>query len=159
MNKPDVILAFGFSREGEANQHIAISAKVCLRKYEIPIFTQNDVAQHLSDVRPIIVVEEGKRYLSTLGIVLAFITLAQKRGWKRVFVVAAPPHIWRCVRDLQKMGFEVFDDRFYFQTAYQKSFWYNRKDSQPWVRGPLRWWLREIILRVLPWKVYFKYTA
>lgn len=162
MKKPDVIVAFGFTKEGEANQHIAIEAKGYSNRYKIPIFTQKDVAQYLSlsDVKqPVLVAEESEKYLSTLGIVLAFGALAQWYKWRRVFVIAVPSHQWRCSRDLRKMGFEVMDDRRYFKDSYQSSFWYNPNDPQLWVRSSLRWWLREIPLRLMPWKIYSKLTA
>ena len=160
MEKPDAIVAFGFTKEGEANEHIAIEAKGYSHRWGVPIFTQNDVARYLSDVKqPVLIAEENERYLSTLGIVLAFKKVAQQHRWKRVFVIAVPPHVWRCSRDLRKMGFDVLDDRSYFKDAYRSSFWYNRKDPQLWVRGRIRWWSREIVLRLLPWNIYSKLTA
>ena len=163
---PDVIVAFGFTKEGEGNRHLASYAAYLSKQFSVPIFTQKDVARcfansdyHLERTgQSVLVAEEWDTYLSTLGIATALKREAGSRNWRRVAVVAAPCHEWRCIRDLRKMGFKVIKTDDYLRRAYWFHFWYNRKDPQLWVHGPLIWWLREIPLRLLPWNLYSRLT-
>lgn len=159
MKKPDVVVAFAFSKEGKANWDIGCHAEYVAKKHEIPLFTQKDVSKHLKPSSVVIFnAEEKEKYLSTLGIVNAFKKMAETKNWRTVFVVAAPCHIERCCRDLKRVGFHIVTSD-YFKVAYIFSFWYNSKDSQIWVRNPIIWWFREIILRLMPWKLYSKIAA
>jgi hypothetical protein len=158
LEKPDVIVAFGFGKEEKTNFHIGEHARYLALKYGVPLFTQQDVAKSLKEVYPpkVIIAEENGQYLSTLGIVRAVKTMSSIYGWKHVAVVAAPCHERRCIRDLRKMGFSIVRDDGYLRNAYGWPFWYNKDDPQVWVHNPLIWWIREIVLRMMPWGLYSK---
>lgn len=124
----------------------------CASPEKIPIFTQNDVVKYYNkedkkSVTIFIAEEQEDSYLSTLKIVKQFKNEAIKQNWKNVLVVAHSNHVCRCVRDLKKHGFVI--------TAKKcPSIYWNKNDSQVWVRNPLFWWTREIILRILPFHLY-----
>lgn len=96
-----------------------------------------------------------KGYPNTLKLINEFAELAKKNNWKKVLVIAAPMHAKRCVKDLRKMGFNAYEDK-YLRKQYNFSsiWWYNHNSTQTWTRSGLYWWSREIILRLLPWKIY-----
>lgn len=161
VSKPDVIVAFGFSKKGMSNFRIAHHAQDLSDKYNVPIFTQSDVSDELyiDSSKPLAYdAEETDGYLSTLGIVRSLKRKASDKKWKRVMVVAAPCHEWRCVRDLRKTGFEILEDESDYKRKYRRFHWFHEKDPQVWVRNPVIWWLREIPLRVLPWSLYSRLT-
>ncbi|MBI5401494.1 hypothetical protein HZB05_01550 [Candidatus Wolfebacteria bacterium] len=154
MKKPDVVVAFAFSKEGNANKDLAIYARYIATEYGVPIFTQTDISKHLPPTVTVFTAEEGEKYLSTLGVSISFAEVAKKKNWRKPFIIAAPCHSWRCQRDLKKIGFQVVSDD--YLRAYYFKFWYAPKDRQIWVHNPCIWWFREIILRLMPWKLYSK---
>lgn len=163
MEKPDIILAFGFGTEGEPNRYIALYAKDCSRRYGVKVFTEEYVMPYLKDISGMGVVffaEREGRHLSTFRIIDSFKNSAyvRRNHCKRVLLIAAPCHRGRCIRDLRKFGFEVIEDQ-----SVMKSFrtmnWYNRDDPMFWVWNSFFWWWREIILRLLPWKIYSRIAA
>ncbi len=156
MKLVEIIVAFAFSKEGTCNGFIASHAVDLARKFDVPVFTQEDIKKRMSEFSPvatIVAAEEG--YLSTLGIVSQLKAAAKAPGWHRVAVVAAPCHYWRCVRDLQKMGFKVVDVGNLKRRAIP---WWNPFDPQVWVHNPFIWWVREIPVRLLPWWLYSRIT-
>ncbi|MDO8470247.1 MAG: hypothetical protein Q7S84_04530 [bacterium] len=154
LEKPDVIVAFGFSKRGNANRSIAWAASFAAARFGVPVFTQDDVF-HAMDlmVKSILAKENG--YLSVLGICEQLKELAIQKGWRVVLVKAPPMLRWRCKRDLKKLGFEIFKSslRAMMETK-PKGGWYNPDDPQLWVRGPWIWWAQELPLRMLPWPAY-----
>ena len=155
--KPDVIVAFGFSKKGAANRAIARAAIASVAFYGVPVFTQDDVL-HEMELRVVRVqsANEERGYLSTLGICKQFKYFAD-RNWNhaKIRVIAAPMHQWWCERDLKRLGFEIFEPPTKTRvTEPQIGGWYNPSDPQIWVRNRWIWWSRELILRALPWFIY-----
>ncbi len=153
-----VVVAFAFSKTGQSNLTIAKRATALAKAWKAPIFTQNDVALHIDPKAEGVVLFTAKQtagYLSTFGIVRDLKGLSKIAGWTRAIVVAAPSHDGRCIRDLEMMGFDVIQDRdFHLRRHTLKGHWYNPRDPQLWVRNPLIWWMREAILRLMPWGIY-----
>lgn len=166
----DVIFAFAFGSPENliSNHNIAERAKEIYYDYSqnIPLMTQTDIA-----FSPLLY-DERKNYLknlwlldfvgchrnnhfSTLKLIKRFKEYAEINNWKKVLVIAAPMHSKRCVRDLKKMGFDAYEDK-YLREKYSMAsiWWYHHKSTQFWTRSGLYWWPREIILRLLPWKIY-----
>ena len=155
--KPDVIVAFGFSKRGAANRAIARAAIVSTAFYGIPVFTQDDVSHKMEPVvAQVQSANEERGYLSTLGICKQFKYFAD-RNWNhaKIRVIAAPMHQWRCERDLKMLGFEIFEPPTKSRVAEPRiGRWYNPSDPQIWVRNGWIWWARELILRALPCFIY-----
>lgn len=161
----DVIFAFAFGSPADliSNCNIAERAKNIFEDSEEikPLLTQKDIVNafplfYKRRHRKIFIGDDHKtEYLSTLKLIKKFNKLAEENNWKKVLVIAAPMHATRCVRDLRKMGFDAYEDK-YLKEHYNMAliWWYHHNSAQFWTRSGLFWWSREIILRMLPWKIY-----
>jgi hypothetical protein len=158
-------MTFGFTQKGKANIYLAWTSLALARGYQIPIFTQKDVAVHLRDRDDnvnVFVADQENEHISTLALVKIFEREAKFYKWKNILLVAAPPHIRRCRRDLEKFGFNVLTIENYIdleEKNQKKIKWYNKTDPQFWARNPIIWWSREIILRIMPYWLYRKLAA
>lgn len=160
--KPDVIIAFAFGvfrkqdQYKSPNWYIARQAEYLSKKFRIPIITQKDVPVDSTRLEVLFVEKNG--YLFTLDIAEKAAELKERWGWHRAKVVAAPPHEWRCRRDLLRLGFKEVEGDYYlrFKFWFWHRFWFSEKSLQPWTRSRTRWWLREIPLRLMPWWLYKK---
>lgn len=168
MAREVVVLAFAFARAPYLtvpNKTIGKRAIFLSQYLSADIFTQKDVlvtdsyecewVTYIDDLNP------KKKYTSTLDIVKAFIETAKKKGWKKVTVVAAPQHRERCYRDLRKSIKEENSEIPIMQITLDDcrtllENWYDKNSTQWWTRSAINWWLREIPLRLLPWRIYKK---
>ncbi len=158
--KPDVVLVFAFgARWSIANIRLVRKAEA-FGKIGPPIFTQWDLpvgegtvffAEDVLRTRENW--EEGQN-LSTLDVVQAFEYVAWKKGWRKVLILAAPQHMKRCLRDARRRLLHPEISRVMPYHWTLPWVWYNTT-SDPWyTRGRVRWWLREGIIRCLPWGLY-----
>jgi hypothetical protein len=114
-----------------------------------PVYTQHDLGVIL-EIKlgvSLLMAHQPGDHISSLAIIEQFAQAAKVNNWKVVKLVAARQHLWRCARDLEKILPEVDIDKIPVETAYLP-------DIQPWVTSPLRWWTRESIIRILPWRLY-----
>jgi len=159
--KPDVLITFAFTENGLANYTLAEKSIEFARFNNLPMFTQEDISKKIECTSVKILnnhdqlyIRESDSYLSTLGLIHGLKKVAEERNWNNVVVAAAPVHCWRCVRDLRKMGFHVLGC---LNVGIRTNkYWFNDNDPQIWVRNSLFWYIRESILRLLPWRVYSK---
>ncbi len=161
--KPDVVLVFAFGSQGTApNAGLSHKAEV-FGKMGIPVFSQWDVPVDNGTVffaEDILRMkgewQKGRR-IATLDVVRAFEYIAWDKGWRRVLILAAPQHLKRCLRDARKRLLHPQITRvegYHWRTL--ERFWYDPLSAQWYTRGPLRWWLREMFLRLLPWGLYVR---
>ena len=154
------VVAFGFTcaPASHSEREIAMGAQTLSQKFEAPIFTQICM--------PIIAGEFDVSYIAqspdgspppTLRICREAVAWARKRGITVLWVVCARPHRWRVKRDLQYAIREAGSDiKIYYEggrrVPYVEWFW---TGSKLWyARGPLRWHLRDTILRLMPFAIY-----
>lgn len=99
-----------------------------------------------------------RKYISSLDIIKRFLKLAKAFGWTKVLIIAAPQHLSRCVKDFCMESEEgYFDDIIpYDHGRVDSRLWYDSRDPQRWVRGPIIWGVRDAILSFLPWNLYKK---
>ena len=114
-----------------------------------PIFTQHDLGSilELKSGNTLIIACQSNDHVSTLALVEQFAQAAKINKWEVVKLVAARQHIWRCARDLKKVLPEICLDKIPVEVAYCS-------DVQEWAASPLKWWVRETIIRLLPWGLY-----
>ena len=146
-----VILALAFGVGQQINHPLKMKVEQLANIKNLPVYTQQDLAVSLklnSGIVLFIACQAGD-YLSSLAIIEQFAQAAKVRGWKAVKLVAASQHLWRCARDLKKVLPEIYIDKIPVEVDYLP-------DIQPWVTSPLRWWMRELIIRLLPWRLYKK---
>lgn len=153
--RPDVILAFAFGTSDLVNWQIAQQVDLLAKEYSVPVIAQEEVATRMYVKAEVVIAPSQEVCLSTLHICRQFESGANQRHWNKVLVVAAPPHQKRCVRDLGMLGFGAQTETGALTEWFTYwQWWYDKTSHQRWTRGPLRWWLREIPLRLLPWWLY-----
>lgn len=144
----DCVLAFACGEGADANKVIARKALQCAAEGGArTIFTQNDIPRWYDFPQSVEVVRatqgEGE-YINSLEIILQFKEFAEKRGYKRVLVIAVKQHVRRVVRDM----LEEIPELQVFSYKFERPV-YVPDDPQPHVRNSWRWWLREIPLRLV----------
>ncbi len=113
------------------------------------VYTQHDLGSilELQSGMSLVMAHQTGDHISSLATIEQFAQAAEMNGWKSVKLVAASQHIWRCARDLKEVLPKVHVQQIAVETPYLS-------DVQPWVTSPLRWWTRELIIRLLPWPLY-----
>lgn len=169
-----IIQAFGAGiLDGNAirsNRRLAQIANAARGIREAVVF-QKDVPLE-RDSKNVCIRGEGE-YLSTLGLFrrAKLVSSRQGEGEKEIRVLAAPQHLWRCMRDARR----VFPESEGFTVTkiscgdYPASEFYCQKSVQWWTRDPWAWWLgigggfpwfwpwrAELFIRLVPWTVYQK---
>lgn len=178
-----VAFAFGAPHSTFANWRIAEMARYEVWRQEqessleihAQIFTQRDIQfdplgpqNDPRDERTLVEVQsvevtyiEGESDCppSTLRIARGAVKWAKQRGIRKLWVVAAKPHLWRCVRDLKyaireaDAHIEVFVYQGIKEIPGDKWF-YPLGSTQKRVQSFWKWWPREIILRLMPMGIY-----
>lgn len=98
-----------------------------------------------------IFIAEEKESKSTLGFIRKLAELTKERKWENVLIIAAPPHLYRAVRDARKvLGKKVLVKG--VKPSFKCRWFENRKKA-------IIWWIREIILRAVPFGFYQKVAA
>ena len=89
--------------------------------------------------------------------------LAEMHVVNTIYVVCAPPHAARCIRDVERAvkdaGLTVEVKMAFYEGTFTYGDWFDPGSTQPHVRSAFRWWQREMILRLLPWKVYLRVAS
>lgn len=150
-----VAFAFGTGPYLLSNEHIKdIALKKALEENAL-IFTQFDSGIESASNVTFVTEKEGCPP-STLRMAVEGITWAIEKGITHLYVVAAKPHYRRCLFDLfnEKVIKEIeIEDLDIFlsivEEISEKKQWYCRESTQARTRSALRWWLREIPLRIL----------
>lgn len=166
MKKFDAIAAFAFGAPADIapNRAIARRAESLGHQMGLTIFAQFDVAEDITNHKNLVFLDEcEERGVSTFWLAeklrddfflyLPWVELAPSAPPPRLLVVAAPPHIERCVRDLRHVGFGAESDTGLADT-YPSAFWFCPESAQWRTRSQRFWWPREYILRWLPWRLY-----
>ena len=148
-----VIFLFAFGDSKESNDKLVEELKMF--SPQVPIFSQESVALTLRKKYPnrtIFIANQERQHISSCALIDQFLQYASEQDWDKVIIIAAKQHIWRCRRDLAQTGFaassSIKDNMHPVKTGYQAH------DPQSFVRNHFRWWLREIIIRLLPYKIY-----
>lgn len=152
-----VAFAFGAPQSILSNKRISLLAMCKAMEFRAPIFTQQDVF-----VEPGIetdrVGEQPGNPPPTLQIARGAVRWAKRNGFDELWVVAAEPHLWRCVRDLKEAVRESGEniDVWACEEAgqYQDDFWFCPESAQKRTRSAEAWNWREGILKSLPLFVY-----
>lgn len=158
-----VAFAFGAPETLWSNGRIAAETWEASRDYQAPIFTQSDV---LIKVPPKgsegleYIVQRKRRKPSTLEIARWAAYRAKQKGIDHLLVVAAFPHLERCLRDLRfavdELGGGIRVVPYKGVYAYAPALWF-RRDSLQWrTRYGWRWNATERLLMDLPMAVYVR---
>lgn len=161
-NKVVVAFAFADNPGALSNQRIQRRAREVAEECGTRALTQPELlSQHCEWFE--IVDPPGLRPAPTLRLARAMVRHACENGCNSIVVVAAPPHQRRCKRDFSiavaesgaSMSIE-FD-----QTLHQfpVSTWFCTDAGQLHTRFRAWWIVRELILRILPQRVYTRVVS
>ncbi|MGH7839827.1 MAG: hypothetical protein ACREQC_18720 [Candidatus Binataceae bacterium] len=139
MDEFDVVfpLNFGAPAELPANLAIADAALRESRRRRLPIFFAPKAIFDFGNY-PHQLSSDFTGYISTVKQVLALAEAAREREWMRVLIIAAPPHIWRALRDVRAHGFSAGNDDSI--RAYPRDFWYAKESTHRQTTSWWRWW-------------------
>lgn len=144
-----VVLTFGYRlirtgvREpGPCNEYLASLALATSNGR--PIIAQVEVYEAIRSLRPSIGADhvigsarDPEQYLDTHEFAVQVHSIMGAYGWKTAALIAHPHHLPRSQAVFASLGIETTT------SAGMRSIW-DRKSSQPWTRGPLRWAIREL---------------
>lgn len=143
MERYDVVfpLNFGAPAALRANRAIAAAAVRASRARNIPLFYAPRDIFDFGDY-PDSFSKDFGGYISTVKQVRALTETAREHAWRRVLVIAAPPHRWRALRDLRAAGFEARVDEAIDDSlrALPRSFWYAPESEHRQTTSWFRWW-------------------
>jgi hypothetical protein len=151
-----VVFAFGTPKDISSNMAIEDLALRKAEQFCTPIYCDLPLQGALD----VTCVDEGLG-APTLRTARGAVRWAVARGLKVLFVIAAPPHLHRSLRDLGRSIREVNADirvipikDFWDKKQYTRCIWYSKKSTQRRTTSPWWWWMRECVLRVLPFPLY-----
>lgn len=168
MNIACVAFAFGTPSDTMANQRIAMmSCQACIPS-DPGIYTQMDV-----DIPDLQVA--GKQYgmkvtytperpgypPPTLRIARGAVEWAKANHVTTLYIACAYPHLWRCKRDMRlaiqekRANIEI---KVCPEARYTKG-WFCKDCTQPRANNRLSWYMREIIIMMMPVWLYKKIAS
>lgn len=152
-----VAFAFGVPSAIRSNQIIAQIASKKAKDQKALVFTQRDVS-----IGSHIEVQFVKEVLgsppSTLFVATEAVKWADKFGLNTLWVAAARPHLWRCMRDLKQA---VKESRLNIHVhicqeigGYTDKDWFCPDSTMERTRNKENWIIRERILKLTPFFLY-----
>jgi len=152
-----VAFAFGSPETIRSNQRIAHIASQNAIKLGAPVYTQLDIYIHL-EIRTEYIAEEVGNPPPTLRIAKGAVRWAKQRGITELLVIAAKPHLWRCVRDLIRSARET-QTQIMIRVCeeieqYPKNSWFCPESTQTRTQSEKNWQKREWFLKLLPFFIY-----
>lgn len=163
------VVLCGFSKPENAppNRRIAHIGASYAEFYNSPVYAQLDTripSQFNLDVTYVDTEESRKNDpATTLRMAREVAKWAQERGLTKLVIVAAKPHMWRCLRDQRKanrelnLNIEVIAHPNIAKSSYFS--WFYKESEQSWCRSVWMWLPRESILFLMPFWAYDKLTG
>ena len=157
IEKGEVIIApsFGSRKDSQhdlSNLGIAKHIMGIYRTIKLPMIFQKEVASAFrsltggKDAEIVKVIKEHRvkgKYLDTYEVLAQALEIIKKNGWTKVILVAHPDHICRAEKVLKKMRLKVLIP------SGLEDIPFDPHSRQWWTRGPLVWWLWEVLVGIL----------
>ena len=153
-----IAFAFGVPSTLPSNKAIAAIANVVATTCECQIFTQSDAG--LDSPNVILAIEEEGAPPPTLRIAREAAVHILQHDVGTIWIVAARPHLWRCIRDtkaaLQALNQSSVQIKVPWKllNEYNMRTWLCLESNQPRTRSWWNWWSREVILMLIPFWLY-----
>lgn len=153
------IVAFGFGVPETilSNQRIAQIASQKAHELGAPVYTQLDVRIE-SGIEVKYTDEEPGNPPPTLRTARGAVQWAKQNGFTWLWVVAAQPHLWRCLRDLRQavieVGAQIHVAHCPEVLGYPEDSWFCPDSKQDRVRSREEWDKREKVLKLMPLFIY-----
>ena len=152
-----VAFAFGTPDSIFPNWRIAQITLRKARELDGRVYTQLDIRVE-KGVPVEYTEEEPGNPPPTLRIARGAVQWAKQHRLTELWVVAAKPHLWRVLRDVQQ---SVQEDGALIEVhvceeikQYSKDSWFWPYSTQKRTRSWKNWWPRELILRLMPFFIY-----
>lgn len=157
-----VAQAFGVPEGILSNRRIAKIASRKALELGAPVYTQLDVR-----LKPGVKVEYTDEKLgnppTTLRIARGAVQWARKQELTELWVSAAKPHLWRCLRDLKRAvreaGVKIEIRACEEIEQYPEDEWFCPDSTQERTRSRKAWEKRERILKLMPFLLYKYLTS
>lgn len=156
-----VAFAFGTPSSTVTNRRLASIAGNRALALNVQVITQRDIK--IGGDIEIKIEEDPLLPAPTLRIARQAVIWAEAHQIERLMVVAALPHLARCLRDLRKAakerGFtvEIVPDSEVLNSRYFS--WFDKSSTQKRVRSLDQWIVREAILTLMPFWLYKRIAA
>lgn len=161
MNKKSGVVAFAFGKPQSlaSNEFISYIARVKARAMNAPIYTQSDVPVPADFEFGVEFIQEEKgKPPPTLRIARGAVVWAKRLELDNFLIVAAKPHLWRCLRDLQaavcEAGMNIDIECCKMIDPIPDYVWFCQDSTQMRTRSAKSWERRERILRMLSFFIY-----
>ena len=153
-----VVFAFGSPANIHSNRILASIAIRKARELQAPVYTQEDILINNSDIDVEYIKQRDASPPPTLKIAQGSIKWAKYEEINDILIIAAEPHLWRCLRDLayarKKMkldvNFQICEEVYNYPFAS----WFCSDSIQERTRSRKRWERREKVLKHLPLWIY-----
>jgi len=88
------------------------------------------------------------------------VQLSVQNGYNEIWIVAAKPHLWRCIRDLNE-AIREYNTNIKIKICeeiykYSANEWFCKDSKQTRTRSQFNWWIREVIIKLIPFSIYKK---
>lgn len=156
MKKTGIItFAFGKPKTLEANKLIARLAIEYSKINNAPILLQKDIPIDNGNITHVTEFEDMPP--PTYTIAKDAIPWIINNNLSKVIIIAAEPHIDRCVRDVEKLLIKnSLTTEVTCLTVENYHGWFDKKSTQKRTQSYGSWWFREFILMNMPFVLYEK---
>lgn len=165
--------AFGQPNNIPANKKILEVVLDTAEGYNCDIYTQEDIdviSAHNSvpdDTYVEVMKDESGAPPPTLRIARGVVSLIKRLTTKpkTIFIVSAPPHAWRCMRDVQealreeRLSIPVVLSPLMKDRDYKETYWFSPSSTQKRTQSKKDWYPREILLKFMPFWIYKRIAA
>lgn len=154
-----VAFALGVPSTIKSNRHIArIAARKAIAMDLAPIYTQSDVNVRGLSVVVFYVPEELGHPPPTFRIARGAVQMAKDHGIVELWVAAAKPHLWRCLRDM-KVAVREAGGGIVIRACEEieqvpEDEWFCSDSTQERTQSREAWEKRERIVRLMPFCIY-----
>ena len=149
--------AFGAPEGILSNRRIASIASKMARDFSAPVYTQLDICLD-DDIEVDLTYETPGNPPSTLRFVRGAVQWARRKKITNFLVIAAKPHLWRCVRDLTHV---IYEEKINIEInvcketdQYPEDEWYCPDSKQDRTRSRKKWEKRERLIKIIPFCFY-----
>jgi len=156
------ILAFAFGAPETilSNQRIASIASKKASELGVSVYSQLDIGRIINntDIEVEITKEKPGKPPSTLRLVQGAVEWARRKAITDIWIVAAKPHLWRCIRDLtytiQEAKLEIKIHICEEIEQYPENEWFCSDSTQKRTQSRKNWERREWIIKLIPFFIY-----
>lgn len=153
--------AFGAPKTILSNHRIANITLKKARELEAPVYTQLDIC--IDDgIEVEFIEEQPDNPPPTLRLARSAVLWAKRKNLTELWIVAAKPHLWRCIRDLtcavREINLQINIHVCEEIEQYPENEWFCVNSIQKRTQSSGNWESREQIIKLMPFFLY-KYIA